>query len=108
MRWIVVATLLSAACSKKSADGLPPAQEWSANASGQMQPGGGAMAELPPASPPPGMGAGMQNPQGRAEGDDPHAGLGIPPVNGMGGGGPGAGDDPHAGLGIDPSGSGGG
>ena len=105
MRWFLVAAVLSAACSKKSADGLPPAQEWSANASGQMQPSGGGMAELPPASPPPGMGAGMKNPHGGG-GDDPHAGLGIPPVNGMGGGG-GDGDDPHAGLGIDPSGTGG-
>ena len=105
MRWFLVAALFAAACSKKSSDGLPPAQEWSANAQGQMQPGGaGSMQTLPPAAPPPGMGGGggMKNPHGGIA-NDPHAGLGIPPANGMGGG-----DDPHAGLGIDVTGGGGG
>lgn len=106
MRWFVVAALFATACSKKSSDGLPPAQEWSANAQGQMQQNGGSMSALPPAAPPPGMaggaGGGMKNPHG---GDDPHAGLGIPPANAMGGA---EGDDPHAGLGIDPTGGGGG
>lgn len=103
MRWFVVAALFAAACSKKSSEGLPPAQEWSANAQGQMQPGTGGMNSLPPAAPPPGMAGGMKNPHGGG-GDDPHAGLGIPPANAMGG----EGDDPHAGLGIDPTGGGGG
>lgn len=112
MRWFLVAALLAAGCSKKSNDGLPPAQEWSANASGQMvQTGPNA---IPPPAPPPGMmAASPHNGMDMGEGDDPHAGMdisgGLPPganphpdMGGVGGG-----DDPHAGLGIDPHGGGG-
>lgn len=97
MRVILIAAVLAAGCSKKSNDGLPPATEWQANS-------GGAMVQTgqpdPNVAPPPGMttphGA---NPHAGMAGDDPHAGLGIDPVNG--------GDDPHAGMGIDPANSGG-
>ena len=89
MRWFLVASLLAAGCSKKSSEGLPPAQEWSQNAGGAMvQTGPNA---IPPPAPPPGMtnphGGGMV---GGGGGDDPHAGLGIDPaeLGGGGGGGP--------------------
>ncbi|MBL0212927.1 MAG: hypothetical protein IPQ07_03515 [Myxococcales bacterium] len=89
MRWFLVATLLASACSKKSAEGLPPAQEWSQNGQGAMvQTGPNA---IPPPAPPPGMSNPRGGGGGMAGGSDPHAGLGIDPA------------DPHAGLGIDPS-----
>lgn len=99
MRWFLVAALVFAGCSKKSAEGLPPAQEWSQNSAGAMvQTGPNA---IPPPAPPPGMGGphgGSKTPGMRA---DPHAGLGIDPVD------PSADpSDPHAGL--DMNGSGGG
>ena len=95
MRWFLVgAALVAAGCSnKKSSDGLPPAQEWSQNSQGAMVQGPNP--NLPPASPPPGMGGPRM---GSGPSNDPHAGLGIPPVGG---------NDPHAGLGIPPAGSGG-
>ncbi len=98
MRWFLVAALLSAGCSKKSGEGLPPAQEWSQNSAGQMvQTGPNA---IPPPAPPPGMGGprGGTGPGNRA---DPHAGLGIDPVDPSSDP-----SDPHAGL--DMSGGGGG
>ncbi len=86
MRWFLVAALLATGCSKKSSDGLPPAQEWAQNSAGAMvQTGSHA---IPPPAPPPGM-ANPRGGTGMARGNDPHAGLGIDPV---------AGDDPHAGL----------
>jgi hypothetical protein len=85
-RYIVIAAALAAftaACKDKSkSEGLPPAQEWSANTGNLTpapQPGGGAM---------PGAGANPHAGMGGANGVNPHAG-----VPGMGGA-----DDPHAGL----------
>jgi hypothetical protein len=97
MRWFLVAALVSSGCSKKSAEGLPPAQEWSQNTAGAMvQTGPNA---IPPPAPPPGMG-GPRAGGGTANRADPHAGLGIDPVD------PGSDpSDPHAGL--DMSGGGG-
>ena len=90
MRSVVIsslAVLAIAGCSrdKKRQDGLPPAQEWKADASGAMVQMG---KDLPPPAPPPGMGGPRMgnNPHG---GNDPHAGLGIDPTNP---------NDPHAGL----------
>lgn len=98
MRWFLVAALLAAGCSKKSAEGLPPAQEWSQNSAGAMvQTGPNA---IPPPAPPPGMG-GPRAGGGRA-GADPHAGLGIDPVDPSSDP-----NDPHAGLDMS-GGSGGG
>lgn len=101
MRWFLVAALVASGCSsKKSSDGLPPAQEWAQNGAGAMvQTGPNA---IPPPAPPPGM-ANLHGGNGNrmGGGDDPHAGLGIDPVD------PGADpSDPHAGL--DMNGSGGG
>ncbi|CAN5793426.1 hypothetical protein BH11MYX3_BH11MYX3_45550 [soil metagenome] len=97
MRWFLVAAVLASGCSsKKSSDGLPPAQEWSQNSAGAMvQTGPNA---IPPPAPPPGM-ANPRGGNGMAGGNDPHAGLGIDPVGGRGG------DDPHAGLDMNESGS---
>jgi len=89
MRWFLVAALLAAGCSKKSSEGLPPAQEWSQNSAGAMvQTGPNA---IPPPAPPPGMGGPRMGTGGNRA--DPHAGLGIDPVD------PSADpSDPHAGL----------
>ena len=38
IRWIAIAVLVTG-CSKKEKEGLPPAQEWSADTSGMVQPG---------------------------------------------------------------------
>lgn len=97
MRWFLVAALLAAGCSKKSSEGLPPAQEWSANAAGQMvQTGPNA---IPPPAPPPGMvnPRGGSAPGGMGGGDNPHAGLGIDPTDPT---------DPHAGMDINGTGGG--
>ena len=63
---VLVAILLAAGCSKKSSDGLPPAQDWS----------GGQMAEAQPQP-----GAAKANPHGsEASGMNPHTmGSGMPP-----------------------------
>ena len=63
---VLVAILLAAGCSKKSQDGLPPAQDWS----------GGQMAEAQPQP-----GAAKTNPHGsEAGGMNPHAmGSAMPP-----------------------------
>jgi hypothetical protein len=99
MRWFLVgAALVAAGCSKKSSDGLPPAQEWSQNSQGAMVQGGSNT--LPPPAPPPGMGGPRGASPHGGMANDPHAGLGIPPA------GTGGEDDPHAGLGIDPHGGG--
>ncbi len=91
MRSFLFIALIAAAtgCSrdKKNQDGLPPAQEWKADETGAMvQMGKGAQ----PAPPP-----GMANPKGSnphgGMSNDPHAGLGIDPVDphgGMAGGSP--------------------
>src|SRR4051812_33046109 len=95
MRWFLVAAILAGGCSKKSAEGTPPANEWAQNGAGAMvQTGPNA---IPPPAPPPGMAP--RGGTGMGGGDDPHAGLGID-INGA------QGDDPHAGL--DMNGAGGG
>lgn len=97
MRWFLALALVVAGCSKKSAEGLPPAQEWSQNSAGAMvQTGPNA---IPPPAPPPGMGGprGGGSPGNRA---DPHAGLGIDPVDPSSDP-----SDPHAGLDMSGGGS---
>jgi hypothetical protein len=95
-RSVALATALTAmlvalaACKDKKAEGLPPAQEWSANTN-----------TLPSAP--------------NAQGASPHAGMGANPHEGMGGGANphagmdmGGGPDPHAGMGgQNPHGGGG-
>jgi hypothetical protein len=86
MRWFLVAALLTAGCSKKSSEGLPPAQEWSQNSSGAMvQTGPNA---IPPPSPPPGMMGGMNGGGGAPSmGGDESLPPGHPQVGGGTGGG---------------------
>jgi hypothetical protein len=76
---LAAALVVVSACKDKKSEGLPPAQEWSANAN-----------TLPPA---PGAGG---NPHA-AMGGNPHAGMGANPHAGLNMGGP---NDPHAGLDI--------
>lgn len=99
MRWFLALAILSSGCSKKSSEGLPPAQEWSADTSGAMvQTGPNA---IPPPAPPPGMG-GPRAGGGGVNRADPHAGLGIPPVDPSSDP-----NDPHAGLDMGGGGGGG-
>lgn len=78
----VIAAATGCSRDKKTQDGLPPAQEWKADSTGAMvQMGKGAQP-----APPPGMtNSRGSNPHGGMA-NDPHAGLGIDPV------------DPHAGM----------
>jgi hypothetical protein len=82
----LVLVLSAAACSKKNQDqGLPPAQEWSADPSG-----------LAPSAPP-------SNPHGGGDPTNPHAGVDM--ANPHGGGDP---TNPHAGVDMtNPHGGGG-
>jgi hypothetical protein len=85
------------ACKKDKSEGLPPAQEWSANTNtlpAAPQPNAGGN------SPHAGMGAG-NNPHAGIAGapNDPHAGLDM---SGAGGGA----TDPHAGMNMNPHGGG--
>jgi hypothetical protein len=93
---------LASGCSKKAKQGLPPAESWDQ--------AGGVVAALDEAQRPRSTGERASNPHagvpgappldedgaGGGGGDDPHAGLGIAGMGGMGMGG--AGGDPHAGL----------
>ncbi len=92
---LVVVLVALVACKDKKAEGLPPAQEWSANANTLPAAPGAAAAQ----------GA---NPHGGA---NPHAGMpGAPadPHAGMNMGGGGGGANPHAGMGDgNPHGGGG-
>ena len=67
IRFVAIAAVLAAGCSKHEAQGLPPAQEWSANASGTIQPG------AQPASPH--AGADPNNPHAGMDMNNPHAGM---------------------------------
>jgi predicted small lipoprotein YifL len=86
MRWIAVAAALAslAACSKKkNADGLPPANQWSADQAG---------AEMPAAAAPgdPHAGMDMSNPHPGPvdpDGPNPHAGMDMSNPHAAGGGG---------------------
>lgn len=85
--WASVGMIAAASCSKKSADGLPPATDW------QAEPAAEGSAAVPPLSPPPGMaGRDRDNPHAGLDMDgdpaDPHAGLDMT----------GAADNPHAGV----------
>lgn len=83
-RFLLIASLLSfAACKDKKAEGLPPAQEWSANTN-----------TLPTV---PQQGMQGNNPHAAMQGNNPHAGMGSNPHAGMDMGGSG-GPDPHAGM----------
>ncbi|TMQ04488.1 MAG: hypothetical protein E6J90_50795 [Deltaproteobacteria bacterium] len=99
MRFAIVASLgaslgLGAACSKKAADGLPPATEWRASSTVESSPAPAAqspeMARLDRA---------LGTPHDEADPSDPHAGLDMSgdPTNphGAGEGDP---SNPHAGL----------
>lgn len=68
-RWIAIALAL-AACSKKNAEGLKPAQDWSADEPGVQAP------QQPPSDP---------------HAANPHGGMGMPAAAG-------GDDDPHAGV----------
>jgi hypothetical protein len=87
---LAVALVSSAACKKDKSEGLPPAQEWSANTNTLPN----VTQQGQPANPH----AGMANPRG---GGDPHAGMNM------------GGADPHAGMDMggagmaNPHGSGG-
>jgi hypothetical protein len=98
-RFLVLAAVLllaSPACKKDKPEGLPPAQQWSANAN------------TLPAAPQPNA---DNNPHG-GMGNNPHAGMpGAPAdphagldMSGAGGGGGGGGADPHAGMNMNPHG----
>lgn len=84
--------LASAACNKKTEEGLPPASDWQGGGSDP------ASADDVPAMPPPGMASRTQDPHagldmsGGGGGSDPHAGLDM---SGAGGG-----SDPHAGVDV--------
>lgn len=73
IRFVAIAAVLAAGCSKHDdAKGLPPAQEWGANASGTMQPG-----EQPanPHGANPHAGMDMDNPHAGMDMTNPHAGM---------------------------------
>ncbi len=89
-RSITLFTILAAlaACSGKKSEGLPPAQEWSADQAGA----------LPPPSAPTGS-PHSQNPHAAAMGgdpNDPHAGVDMSGAGGVGD--PGDPNNPHAGV----------
>ena len=94
----VIAAAIGCSRDKKTQDGLPPAQEWKADGTGAMvQMGKGTQPTPPP---------GMTNPKGANSpggmGNDPHAGLGIDPVDPRGGMG-GNGGSPDVGqMGLPP------
>jgi hypothetical protein len=99
--FLFIALIAAAGCSrdKKNQDGLPPAQEWKADETGAMvQMGKGT----PPPAPPPGM----SNPKGGnphgGMANDPHAGLGIDPVDPHGAMGGGGGSPDVAAMGLPP------
>ena len=108
---IVIALSAVAACSKKKQDeGLPPAQEWSADPSG-LVPAGSAAPANPHGGGDPGGSPDMANPHAGVDmgggGANPHAGVdmgggGANPHAGVDMGG-GAGANPHAGGGADMS-----
>jgi hypothetical protein len=84
LTFTIAASVLAFGCSKKSSDGLPPAQDWQAGAG--VAPIGGTQA--PPSMSPanPHGGASPANPHGGAAmAADPHAGIAMP-------------NDPHAGV----------
>lgn len=93
-RFLAVATAVLAlvACEKKKSEGLPPAQEWGANAN--------TLPNVP--APQPGVGA---NPHaGMGMGANPHAGMNM----GGGGANPHGSGDPHAGMNMGQNPHGGG
>ncbi len=99
-RSITLVTVLAAlaACGSKKSEGLPPAQEWSADQAGAMPP------SAPQGSPH------AQNPHAAAMGDpnDPHAGVDMSAAGGMGMGDPNDPNNPHAGVDMtNPHGAGG-
>ena len=96
-RYLAIAiALYAAACSKKKQDeGLPPAQEWSADPSGVVPAGSAAPANPHGGGDTPDMnnphaGVDMTNPHAGTDMNNPHAGVDM-----------GGGTNPHAGGGAD-------
>ncbi len=90
-RFVLIALVLVAGCDRKSAQGLPPAQDWSTAAAGTIQPGDQPANSHSPHNP---HGAGMTMPsanadQGDMPDDETHAAL-------RAGGGDMPDDDTHA------------
>jgi len=98
---------------KKRKGGLPPATEWRAGQNNDptsqdpgTSPNLGKMPNVPGGNPHAGLGIPSPNQMGGG-GANPHAGLGIPSPDQMkgGGGSPNAPGNPHAGMGLDPKGN---
>lgn len=91
LTFTIAASVLAFGCSKKSSEGLPPAQDWQAG--GGVAPVGGVGQPGPSASPAnPHAGVDMS---GGGGAPDPHAGVDM---SGAGGSMGGMGGNPHAGL----------
>ncbi|MBA3819488.1 MAG: hypothetical protein H0X17_11390 [Deltaproteobacteria bacterium] len=86
LSFTIAASVLAFGCSKKSSDGLPPAQDWQAG--GSNLPPAGSMQPRPTSPANPHGSVSPANPHGGVAPADPHAGVD------MGG----AGADPHAGV----------